>query len=330
MLLLGLEYGGVSYPWSAAVVICLIVFGVVAGGLFLLTEWKIAKYAIIPIRIFQNPSNLAALAVCFCHGFVFVSGFFFLPIYFQAVLGASPILSGAYLLPFVLSLSAASVITGVSVRKTGRYTEAIRISCLLTSLAFGLFMDLSTHASWSKIIIFQVLAGLGVGPNFLAPLIALQALVSPGSVASATATMMFMRQISTALSVVIGGVIFQNQMHKHYAMLLQSGLSPQLASRLTDGGAASLTTLVRGLPMVEQEAVKYAYTESLQKTWIIYVCIGMVGFIVSFAIQKEELNKQHEVIKTGLEAQERYRMQEIEKSKHTRGIRADGEELREL
>lgn len=73
MLLFGLEYGGETYPWDSATVICLIVFGVVAALIFVLIEWKFAKYPIIPLRIFKYRSNIAALGVNFCHGFVFIA-----------------------------------------------------------------------------------------------------------------------------------------------------------------------------------------------------------------------------------------------------------------
>lgn len=38
MVLLGLEFGGITFPWSSAAVICLITFGTVALGIFLLNE----------------------------------------------------------------------------------------------------------------------------------------------------------------------------------------------------------------------------------------------------------------------------------------------------
>lgn len=236
MLLLGLEYGGVSYAWTSAIVICLIIFGLFTWILFFFNEWKLAKYSIMPLRIFRHSSNLAALAVCFCHGFVLLSGFFFLPIYFQAIVEASPILSSVYLLPFVLSLSIISIGTGIFIKVSGHYIELIRTRLLLMTLGFGLFIDLLSHANWVRIIIFQIIAGLGTGPNFLSPLIALQTLVAPEDNAVATATFLFVRQLSTAISVVIGAVIFQNQMKKHYALLVHSGVPSQFVSLLTNGG----------------------------------------------------------------------------------------------
>lgn len=125
MLLLGLEFGGVTRPWDSATVICLIVFGVVVACLFALNEWKFARYPVMPLRIFNNRSNIAALGVCFCHGFVFIAGTYYLPLYFQAVLGASPLLSGVYLMPFALALSFLSGITGVFIKKTGKFLPPI-------------------------------------------------------------------------------------------------------------------------------------------------------------------------------------------------------------
>jgi hypothetical protein len=328
MFLLGLQFGGVSYPWAATIVICLIIFGLFTGVLFLLTEWKIAKYAIMPLRIFQQRSNVAALAACFCHGFVMLSGFFFLPIYFQGVVGASPIQSGVYLLPLLLSLAVTSVTTGIYIRKTGRYLDPMRIGFLLMTLGFGLFINLPAHTDWAKIIIFQIIAGLGTGPNFMAPLIALQTVVAAGDNATATATFMFVRQMAIGMSVVIGSVVFQNQMQKHYGTLLHSGVSPQFASALTGGSATSLTTLVRDLPPIQRAAAKNAYTASIQKMWILYVCVAMVGFLASLAVRKQELKQQHEVVQTGLEAQEKNRVKsEAETREQQQGVDGTGQEL---
>jgi len=120
MFLFGLEFGGVTHPWNSPTVICLIVFGVFTIGLFVLNEWKLARYPIMPLRLFKYRSNIAALGVCWLHGFVFIASSYFLPLYFQAVLGASPLLSGVYLLPIAIALSISSAGTGIFIRKTGR------------------------------------------------------------------------------------------------------------------------------------------------------------------------------------------------------------------
>jgi hypothetical protein len=70
MTLLGLNFGGISAPWQSPEVICLIVFGVFVGVIFLLYEAKMAKNPLVPMRILHRISNNASLLVCFTHGFV--------------------------------------------------------------------------------------------------------------------------------------------------------------------------------------------------------------------------------------------------------------------
>jgi len=308
MFLLGLEYGGVNYPWKSAPVICLLIFGIVTIGLFFLNEWKLAAHPIMPLRLFKYRSNIAALMVCSCHGTVFISGAYFLPLYFQAVFSATPILSGVYLFPFIITLSLTSMVVGIVIKKTGQYLPPIWFGMFFMTLGFGLFIDLPNHETWARVIIFQLIAGIGVGPNFQAPLIALQTLVEPKDIATATATFGFIRNLSTSISVVIGGVIFQNGMAKREATL-RAALGPQISQALGGGSAGAATGVVAQLPPQQKAVATAAYTSSLMTMWIFYVCIAALGLAVSLAIGRQTLSKNHEVQKTGLAEQEKARME---------------------
>ena len=323
-LLIGLEFGGVTYPWSSATVLCLIIFGPVILGLFFLNEWKLAKYPLMPLRLFKRRSNIAALATCFVHGFVFISGSYYLPLYFQAVLGASPLLSGVYLFPFVLSLSFVSAAVGVFIRKTGQYLPPIWFGMAFMVLGFGLFINLPAETSWPRIIIFQIIAGIGVGPNFQAPLIALQSLVLPRDIATATATFGFTRQLATSISVVIGGVIFQNGMQKRFDTL--AAASPDIAHAFGGGSVGSNTAIVANLPPAQKVVAVQAYTQSLQTMWIFYVVISVVGLAASLAIGRHTLSKTHEVTKTGLDVQEQHRRDRKEEKRKSKNAESELEE----
>lgn len=322
MFLLGLEYGGVSYPWASVTVICLMVFGLVTIGLFFLNEWKLAVYPVMPLRLFKYRSNIAALLVCFTHGTVFISGAFFLPLYFQAVFQATPILSGIYLFPYVLSMSFTSAIVGVFIKKTGHYLPAIWFGMVFMTLGFGLFLDLpNRRGSWARVIIYQIIAGLGVGPNFQAPLIALQSLVHPRDIATATATFGFTRNLATSIAVVIGGVIFQNGMAKRQDTL-RLAISAEVAAALGGGSAGASTGIVASLPSAQKDVATRAYTDSLKMMWILFIAIAAIGLACSLAIGKQQLSKTHEVQKQGLEEQERQRRErkeeDLEKARERR------------
>ncbi|KAI4708078.1 hypothetical protein J4E89_007198 [Alternaria sp. Ai002NY15] len=60
MILLGLDFGSVTFPWSSATVVCLIVFGVLTIAIFLVNEWKFANNPVIPLRLFTKRSTVAA------------------------------------------------------------------------------------------------------------------------------------------------------------------------------------------------------------------------------------------------------------------------------
>jgi hypothetical protein len=313
MLLLGLEFGGVTYPWGSAKVICLIVFGIVVALLFILNEWKFARYPVMPMRIFKYRNNLASLGVCFCHGFVFIAGTYYLPLYFQAVLGATPLLSGVYLLPFALSLSFTSGATGVFIKKTGKYLPPIYFGLFFMTLGFGLFIDLGPNPQWAKIILFQIVAGIGVGPNFQSPLLALQTMVSPRDIATATATFGFTRNLSTSISVVIGGVVFQNEMQKRVPALI-AALGPQTAAMLSGGSAGASVGIVESLPPAERAIARAAFQESLRVMWIMYVAFAAMGVVIGFLIGNQKLSKEHNTVRTGL-VEEEIRRKEAEAAK---------------
>ncbi|KPM35643.1 hypothetical protein AK830_g10933 [Neonectria ditissima] len=301
MWLLGLEFGGVTFPWKSATTICLIVFGILIVGMFLVYEWKVAKYPIIPIRLFHNQNSVAAFGLAFTHAFTFMSGSYWLPLYFQGVLGATSLLSGVYLLPYVLALSFISAGCGIFIKKTGMYKLVIVAGLLVTVLGFGLFIDLEPRANWTKIIIFQIVAGIGIGPNFQAPLIALQTNVEPRDIGSATASFSFIRQMGTSISVVVGGVIFNNEMEKQYPKL-ERELGPELAKSLSGSNAASSVQLVGELKGHDGVVAKTAYWESLQTMYIVYTCFAALGLIISLFIRQVNLSKDHKEHQTGLKS----------------------------
>lgn len=179
--------------------------------------------------------------------------------------------------------------------------------CMMT-LGYGLLIDLDRDSSWAKIILYQIVAGLGVGPNFQAPLIALQTLVAPRDIGAATATFNFTRNIGTAVSVVVGQVVFQNVMSSKQATLTQQ-LGPQAAEQLGGGNAGANVQVVNSLPPAQRLAAQNAFADSLMPMWIMYTVFAALGIAVGCLITKQTLLKTHEETKTGLAAEEENRLE---------------------
>lgn len=196
-------------------------------------EWKVARYPLLPLRLSARSSNTASLIACFIHGAVFVNDTIYLPLYFQGVLDASALLSGVWLLPFVGAMALAVTFAGLFNSITGRFFGPIWFGFLSLTLTFGLMIDFDTTRNWPKIVIYQILAG--VGPNFQALMLILQTGVSPQDIVMATAATGFDRNLASSVGIAASGVIFQNGVQKHSA-LMRDTLGP--AAEIFLGGGA--------------------------------------------------------------------------------------------
>ncbi|KAL8835385.1 MAG: hypothetical protein Q9176_006956 [Flavoplaca citrina] len=301
MLLLGLNFGGTTFPWDSPKVICLIVFGCSMSVLFVFSEKRLARYPLIPLGLLKDQSCVMSLLVNFVHGFVFIAGEYYLPLYFQAVEEASPIRSGVLILPFILSETVMGIMVGFLIHKTGRYLEFMWIGTILMTLGFGLFIHLGATSSLVEIVISQIIAGIGSGMLFEPPLIAIQAHVSQEDTATATATYGFTMNMAMSISIVVGGVIFQNSMHNRGSTLSAAGLSSEIVHKFAGDDSAANVEIISTIADAAQElAIKEAFAWSLRNMWILYTCVSFLGIIASIFLEKKELSKEHIETRTGL------------------------------
>jgi hypothetical protein len=267
MVLLGLEFGDVTYPWSSATVICLIVFGAVTLGIFIFNEWKFALNPVIPLRLFVNRSSVAAYIVFSCNFYVLIGLSYYLPLYSQSVLGADPLQSGIHLVPLIVSSSLSAACTGTFIQMTGIYLPIMYMAQVMLILGAGLFINLEYGEGLAKMVVFEIITGIGIGMNMEPPLLAALAGASELDTAAVNATMSFIRSIATAVAIVLGGVIFQNRMNANNGSLVQA-VGPQLGANFTGGQALVNVGLIESLPADQQTEVRLAYFYSLQAVWI--------------------------------------------------------------
>ncbi|KAL2814832.1 major facilitator superfamily domain-containing protein [Aspergillus granulosus] len=305
MVLLGLDFGGDTFPWDSPKVICLIVFGALMSIAFIYSEKRLAKYPLMPLDIFRNGSNIACFLVDFTHGFAFLGAEYYLPLYFQSAKEASPFHSGLLILPFILTESFTSLSVGILIHRTGRYQEVIWLGMTFVTLGTGLFINYNVSTALGKVIGYQILSGFGCGLLFFPPLIALQSNITPKETASATATFGFVRNVAMALSVVLGGVVFQNSMLMRRSHLRDAGLSPALQEEFTGAEAAANVHSVKDVPdEFQRQAIKEAFAWSIRNIWILYTALAACGLIASFFITKRQLSQEHVETKTGLREKE--------------------------
>ncbi|KAI0406530.1 major facilitator superfamily-domain-containing protein [Xylaria palmicola] len=291
LVLLGLDFGDAVYPWSSAAVINLIVFGAVTIGIFIVNEWKFAQNPIVPLHLLSTWSKAAAYGVFAFNAYVFIGITYYLPLYSQSVLGASPLTSGLYMLPLIVSCSLSAAVAGVFIQQTGKYRPLMYAAQVLLTLGVGLFIYLKFEENLAQLIIFQILTGVGVGLNIEAPIIAAQASTTVRDTAAVIATMSFLRSIATAVSVVVGGVIFQNEMNRTNPTLVDQ-LGGQLASLFDGANATANVERISNLTGDQQVIVRQAYYQSVRVVWISYVAFAGFSSFLNLFVRQHHLSSE--------------------------------------
>jgi hypothetical protein len=113
---------------------------------------------------------------------------FYLPIYFQAVRGASAISSGVRLIPIILGLTITQIVIGGFITVTGIHNPFLIAGPILAAIGSGLLMLLNEHSGAGRWIGFQILLGIGNGMCLTIPLMLSQVVVKTKDVSTATPT----------------------------------------------------------------------------------------------------------------------------------------------
>ena len=185
--ILALQYGGNTHPWNSSIVIGLLVgFGLL---IVVLVVWEIwlGEYAMMLPRLYKQRSlsTTAPFQTFFMGSYVVL--LYYLPIYFQSILGASPIKSGVNNLPLVLAASIFALVGGAVVMKTGRAQQVMFVGSMLSTVAIGLIYTLDVGSSTAKWAGYQIFVGASMAFAIMHGLTVAQAGVGPEDLAAATA-----------------------------------------------------------------------------------------------------------------------------------------------
>ncbi|KAI8314515.1 Vacuolar membrane amino acid uptake transporter fnx2 [Colletotrichum sp. SAR11_59] len=129
-LLVGLDAGS-NRGWANGVTLAGLAAAPVLFGVFVFVEMRVASHPFAPGHIIFDRSLFAGYLTNFFGVAGHIASIFFLPLFFQAVQGASATQAGAFLVPAMIFSVVASVGSGVIMKRTGRYYK-------LTVAAFGL------------------------------------------------------------------------------------------------------------------------------------------------------------------------------------------------
>jgi hypothetical protein len=263
------------------------IFGMVS---FTLYERFLSKEPMVPSTIFANWSLRVTYFQTIIHGMILWSLLYYLPLYYEAIKGYSPIITGVAIFPETFTVAPASIAVGVIVSITGRYRWAIWVGWFLTILGTGVLYLMDVKTTVVQWIFLNLVAGLGTGILFPAMAFSIQSSIDIKDIAFGTAFYSFFRSFGQALGIAVGGTIFQNQIKKH--ILTYPLLAPQAQAYSQD--ATALVDIIQGMqegPVRDQ--LMQAYADSLKTIWIVMCALAAVAGFSSIFVAENSMDQLH-------------------------------------
>ncbi|GAA6062204.1 hypothetical protein JCM10212_006485 [Sporobolomyces blumeae] len=284
-LLLALQRGGITEPWSSSTIIGLLVgFGTIFIA-FLCWEAWLGDRSAISIRLLKT-KNLGCLALGpqFACGVTFYSLIYYIPIYFQTVQGSSPLRSGIQMLPLILLNMFSGIVAGWICSKWGTWHYPMAYGLALTSIGAGLFSTMTDSTGTGKWVGYQLIAGSGSGALYMLSFIASQVLADPEDRPKSSALVCWTQIWSATVSVSASEAIYQNSF-KHGVEQVP-GVDAQ---EIIASGVSEFRRVVSAeyLPAVVRVA-----EDSLFKVFLVSAVLGAYGFCMLFLIQWKRIAKE--------------------------------------
>jgi len=194
----GREWGWGS--WNAIASYVIGGFGIAA---FIWVEKQMGPDAILPLHLFKSSTFSLTTLLGVIIGIGMFGGMISLPLVLQIVYGASPTDAGYLMIPMVIGMMSASIISGRITSNTGKYKIFMICGTACMAVSYIYLATLSYQWQIWQVSIGMVLMGLGLGQMMQTLTIASQNAVEAKDIGVATSSSTFFRQMGGTLGVAI-------------------------------------------------------------------------------------------------------------------------------
>nr|WP_270891977.1 MFS transporter [Streptomyces sp. DHE17-7] len=220
-------------PWTSARIMELIGIGVAALVGFVFWQTKAAE-PVVPLHIFRSRNFTLMSLIGFITGFVMFGATLFLPLYQQAVQGASATNSGLLLLPMLGAMLVTSMVAGRITTSTGRYKVFPLAGGALMTVGLFLLSLMDTDTSRLTSGLYMAVVGLGMGCLMQITMLVAQNSVEMKDMGVASSSTTLFRTLGSSFGVAIMGAIFN---HRVQDVMSRAGRSGRLPGDGADGDA---------------------------------------------------------------------------------------------
>jgi EmrB/QacA subfamily drug resistance transporter len=314
--LLTIAEQGRAWGWSSPRAMACYLIGAAGLGLFVYAESRMGDDALIPLRMFRTRAVAVGIGASVVVGAAMFGGIMLLPLYMQIVHGASPMRSGFLMLPMVVGMMSASIISGQIISRTGRIRGFPILGSGLIFLAMFGLSRITADTSLLLVMAVMFVLGYGLGNCMQPLLLILQSAVPPRDIGVATSSATFFRQIGGTLGVAIflsvlfgsvganirGAIVSESstpafqqavQTAAHSPHPLDRQVAQSLLHPAPGGGVLSQvqddSSIIQRMPTVLAHPFKAGFAESMDTVFLMAGCVAVLAFLVLMLMPRVEL-----------------------------------------
>ncbi|EJU06529.1 iron permease [Dacryopinax primogenitus] len=281
-----LTRGGVDVSWSSAATLVPLILGLLGAIAFFVYEANWVTTPTVPFDLLTNRTSVAGFLTTFFHSVISTAVIFYMPVFFQACIGVSPIQAGVNMFSFSFSIAPFALVGGVSAVLTKRYVPQNWIGWAIITIGTGCLSLLRADTPTAEWAGFQVLAGVGIGIVWTTVKFPILAPLPVSRNASAMALFTFSRILAQTFGITIGGAVLQNGLK----MRLPAAFLALLPGNVDVSFAA--IPFIPTLPAPVRVQVQQAFAESLSIVWKVLLTFCVVGLLTALLMKEIELHEE--------------------------------------
>ncbi|KAK6333129.1 hypothetical protein TWF718_010952 [Orbilia javanica] len=290
-LLLALDRGG-NASWSDTMVLITAPISATLFISFFLIEGFYASDPFAPPRIVFDKGLLSCYLAYFFSMGGFFAALFYLPLYFQAVLGLNAAESGVRMLPAIAGSVSGSLGGGILMQKTGKYYRLTVVSYIFMIFGCGMMLLFTGIIGRNFVAIGfgLAIAGFGSGSGATTVLVALIARSGSRDQAVSTAVSYLFRSLGSVVGVSVGSTLLQGSLRADLRRDLTGVVGKEEVEEIVRQATGTLEFLKELEPKVRAVVIG-AYEAAVRYPFIMAFAFAFVATTASMFIIEQPLKK---------------------------------------
>jgi DHA2 family multidrug resistance protein len=290
--------------WSDDEVVFFIGIGIVSLLAFVLIEW-FKESPMLDLRILKNPVFTIAQVITSLTSVVLFVPLFLFPIFLENIAGLSALQTGLLLLPQALITGLMMPVAGMLFDRIGARWLAV-IGMGITAYSLHLTTQLDVNTSFSTIIFWLILRGIGISLVMMPISTAGMNAVPNHLVAQATALSNTIRQVAASFGIAWATLLWTNRQIFHtanysdqYNMFsdFSQGIVQQMQNVYMGMGQSFAEARSSALGYITGQIQIQSTVQAMGDVFYISMWLALFALFISFFIGKKEEPKKEEVAK---------------------------------